>query len=184
MVIAGLARWRAATLPWTGLANATNWGWNTTYQRGSTNYRAVNGANGDFSHTGTADFNTSLNVQWGTYQGISVNRNKRRSFASITDGTSNTLYMGETTFHYPDPAAPTKAIPYGNVPWMAGNAYGVNWPLSNKPFHWPQFNSRHSGTVLFSLADGSVRPIAVVTDPATVLRPMAGIMDAQPFQMP
>jgi prepilin-type N-terminal cleavage/methylation domain-containing protein len=175
-------------LPTTGTASAVNWGWTAPagpYQRGSTNYRPVNGANGDFAHMGAADLQAAApNNQWGNFQGIGVNRNKKRSFASIVDGTSNTLFYGETILHYPDPTNTTKAIPYGNQPWMAGCAFGVNWPLTYKPSHWPEFNSRHSGTTLFSLADGSVRPITVTVDPQTVLRPMAGIQDGLPFQMP
>jgi prepilin-type N-terminal cleavage/methylation domain-containing protein len=176
-------------LPTTGLASAVNWGWGSStapvvYQRGSSNYFPCNGANADYGHLGTADFNTSLNVQWGNFQGIGVNRNKKRTFASITDGTSNTLYYGETILHTPDPLNTTKQVPYGNKPWIAGWAMGINWPLTRNPGQWTMFSSRHSGTVLFSLADGSVRPIAINVDAATVLRPMAGIQDGVPFQMP
>lgn len=177
-------------LPTTGTASAVNWGWGSstapvTYQRGSTNYVVVNGANGDFAHMGAADLQAaSPNNQWGTFQGIGVNRNKKRTFASITDGTSNTLYIGENILHYPDPTNSTKLISYGNLPWMAGFAMGINWPLTYKPGHWPKFSSRHSGIVNFSMADGSVRPVSQSADAQTVLRPMAGIQDGIPFQMP
>ncbi len=176
------------SLPTTGTASVVNWGWtapNGPYQRGSTNYIGVNGANGDFAHMGAADLQSaSPNNQWGNFQGVNVNRNKRRSLASITDGTSNTLYMGENIFHRPDPSATTKLVAYGNNPWMAGTAFGINWPLTYAPGHWPKFSSRHSGTVNFSLCDGSVRGIATTADAQTVLRPLAGIQDAIPFQMP
>lgn len=175
-------------LPTTGTASAVNWGWtapNGPYQRGSTNYLPVNGANGDFAHMGAADLQSaSPNNQWGTFQGIGVNRNKKRTFASITDGTSNTLYFGENILHRPDPTDGTKLVAYGNLPWMAGYAMGVNWPLTYKPGHWPKFSSRHSGIVNFSICDGSVRPVSITVDPQTVLRPMAGIQDSIPFQMP
>lgn len=175
-------------LPLEGLysSNATNWGWNVAQGRGSTNYVAVNGANGDFGHLGARDLSGgSPQIQISLFQGISVGRDKRRTFASITDGTSNTLYFGENILHTPDAVAgPGKMKPYGNLPWMAGYAMGTNWSMASKPVNWPTFSSRHSGIVNFSLADGSIRPISKTIDPATVLRPLAGLSDGQPFQMP
>lgn len=173
------------SVPTTGTASARYWYFAAPQNKGTTNYVAVNGANGDFAYLGAGDLQAaSPNNQWGTFQGVGVNRHKRRSFASITDGTSNTLYYGENILHYPDPTNTTKQIPQGNLPWMAGFAMGINWPLTYKPGHWPKFSSRHSGVVNFSLADGSVRPISVTADAQTVLRPLAGVQDGIPFQMP
>ena len=90
-------------------------------------------------------------------------REGKRPLAIITDGTSNTLMIGEDIAYlnvhsgwaYSNHATGTCAIPL-NVGVPIGNPAGID----STPANWPNvysFRSRHPGGAQFALADGSVR---------------------------
>jgi prepilin-type N-terminal cleavage/methylation domain-containing protein/prepilin-type processing-associated H-X9-DG protein len=90
---------------------------------------------------------------WSRYEGVFTNRS-RVSLSQITDGTSNTLLLGEIDggreegqrqFHI-------SWMGIGAMPTWSGLAGGA------EPFQFAtQFGSKHSGVVQFCFADGSVR---------------------------
>jgi prepilin-type N-terminal cleavage/methylation domain-containing protein len=101
--------------------------------------------------------------------------------ADITDGTSNTIMIGE------------KHIPKANLydPNMDAIAYssgiqnsyhrrgGASWPLAQSGLTTPinsQFGSWHPGIVLFAISDGSVRGLQTSL-PGTTLGYLANISD-------
>jgi type II secretory pathway pseudopilin PulG len=88
-------------------------------------------------------------------------------FGNITDGLSNTLFVGEKhvqlgKFGVNDPGGSTAgdgAAYNGDYPWGISRAAGPNNPLALSP--WDsfrvQFGSYHAGVCPFVLGDGSVR---------------------------
>jgi prepilin-type N-terminal cleavage/methylation domain-containing protein/prepilin-type processing-associated H-X9-DG protein len=79
-----------------------------------------------------------------------------QSLAMVTDGTANTLMIGE------DVASENhhSAAFYANGDWAACHAPLNYFPQPPAPDDWPNvmsFRSRHPGGVHFCLADGSVR---------------------------
>jgi prepilin-type processing-associated H-X9-DG protein len=109
----------------------------------------------------------------------------RTSFQSITDGLSNTLFMGD------------KYVPYGNsVAFQYGDSSAYNGDVAHAisrvagpsntiartttdPFN-TQFGSRHSGVCNFMFGDGSVRSLSTQTD-GVVLGLLANRSDGQPI---
>lgn len=109
-------------------------------------------------------------------------RSRRRSFADIADGLSQTLFVGEK--HVP-------AGQYGRVPWD-GAAYngdngssmrqaGPGAPLARYVTDPTEnlFGGQHPGVCQFVFGDGSVHPVRVTIDPI-VLGRLANICDGQP----
>jgi prepilin-type N-terminal cleavage/methylation domain-containing protein len=151
------------------------------------------GALGDYgccSGDTSADFNSSNpSVATGAMIMTSTTTNtSQTSFASISDGLSNTLLVGEK--HVPlgefgnyrnaagqkvtdtciyngdDPAASARAAGVGNELVADPNQEPVNNSLRTR------FGSVHPGVCQFALADGSVRAISVTT-PGSVLADLA-----------
>jgi prepilin-type N-terminal cleavage/methylation domain-containing protein/prepilin-type processing-associated H-X9-DG protein len=81
----------------------------------------------------------------------------RLRFANITDGTSNTLMIGEDV---PEENAHSAAF-YANGDYVSSHAPLNFFPKPNKtPGSWPRvmsFRSKHTGGVNFCLGDGSVK---------------------------
>ena len=113
---------------------------------GRTNYLPVAGGFGAIGNT------------WDRWRGAFYNRSVNR-LGGITDGTSNTLLIGEYAGGYSDE---------GNLDWSAAwigasgmfSAYGLTPQAYNGRPAWWQFGSMHPGVVQFAFADGSVRAIA------------------------
>ena len=140
----------------------------TNNQVATSNYVGANGA-GDWSGSGTTPANANLKGTFG--------RNSRSRIRDFTDGTSNTIVIGERAWRVPDPATG------GNKNCGAGVVFGISSDgtlpgrrkaLSNgipkindsSDNAVPQancirgFSSRHEGGAQFLMADGSVRFIS------------------------
>lgn len=102
---------------------------------------------------GLAGRGTSL--YWSNYEGIFTNRS-RTTFASILDGTSNTLLLGEFTGGQQNGQRlyARSWMCSGVVPSWEGLPGDGQDPLSP-----PVFESKHPGVVQFCFADGSVRSL-------------------------
>jgi prepilin-type N-terminal cleavage/methylation domain-containing protein/prepilin-type processing-associated H-X9-DG protein len=93
----------------------------------------------------------------GRYEGIFTNRSTN-SVGAIQDGTSNTLMFGECLG---GPNPPPSGSPFYGFSWFGVGALPT---LAGLPVQYPQyyqFSSKHTGTVNFCYADGSVRGIKV-----------------------
>lgn len=106
--------------------------------------------------------------------------NRPLKFADITDGSSNTIACGETTYDMDDYlySARTCAALSGQGRWGTAR-WGVGYPMVSlgttlKPFNLHKsagnggFQSMHPGGVNFVLGDGSVRFIAETVDVDTL----------------
>jgi prepilin-type N-terminal cleavage/methylation domain-containing protein/prepilin-type processing-associated H-X9-DG protein len=121
-------------------------------------------------------------------------RNSKSTFASITDGTSSTIFVGERSSNHA-PATWTGAIPGGRCPaWMAvipptpgapppgppydnadfGEAFvlahgnATHLPNADFPIYDPDtFYSFHTGGVNFLFGDGAVHFIVSAINPVT-----------------
>ena len=90
---------------------------------------------------------------WSQFEGVFTNRSET-SFGDITDGTSNTLMLGET--YAGDDHGKRLAMPS----WMGVGVHPTWSGLQPGPLPWnhpANFSSKHPGVVHFCLADGSVR---------------------------
>jgi prepilin-type N-terminal cleavage/methylation domain-containing protein len=126
-------------------------------QFGATSYLGVAGGGGDVTLGG-----------WAPYKGIFFN-NSKSTFASVTDGSSNTLFFGESL------GGPRSKGPRSmTFTWMAAGAMPTAWGLGNtvaipssgplNDIGWYQFGSKHPGIVNFARADGSVKSISRTVD--------------------
>jgi prepilin-type N-terminal cleavage/methylation domain-containing protein len=111
---------------------------------------------GRTTYVGVAGTGIGPVTGWNLYTGIFVNR-AATSLGRVTaaDGTANTLMFGECfTGNVPGPR-------FNSAAWIGAGcnstAYGMADDISPRAArHW---NSRHSGLVLFSYADGSVHAL-------------------------
>jgi prepilin-type N-terminal cleavage/methylation domain-containing protein/prepilin-type processing-associated H-X9-DG protein len=85
------------------------------------------------------------------------------SLAKIHDGTSTTIFFGETLCGNPNGAG--KGVRDFSLSWMGAGSMATAWGLPDPP-SWYTFGSKHSGVSNFAFGDGSVRPIrkGIATD--------------------
>jgi prepilin-type N-terminal cleavage/methylation domain-containing protein len=107
------------------------------------------------------------------------------TFAQITDGLSNTIFVGDkqvppTAYGscYPNPNLDC-AFYDGDYPTGSCRGAGVNFPIAQSYLDATiTYGSFHPGICQFCLGDGSVRGLSVTTNP-TVLGYLANIADGQ-----
>jgi prepilin-type N-terminal cleavage/methylation domain-containing protein len=136
--------------------NGTNWQWgDSTRWVGGTAYRA------------DATNDDGLNNGNGMFHRRSGRPGQTRTFASVTDGLSNTLMIGESlprkddhcgTWSYFNHTSASAAI-YPNSRQTNGNEYA-----SSDWGNVYSFRSQHPGVLNFCLGDGSVRAIPATID--------------------
>ena len=86
----------------------------------------------------------------------------------ITDGTSNTLMVGENDFMpagVPSTSGPVWA--YGYLYNWTGTMYGINKRDGSNDANFGAFRSQHTGGAGFTMADGSVQFIRDSIDAST-----------------
>jgi len=155
-----------------------------------------------FSTGSTTDYSAAYDTYNGyIYQGVFGNDGAAR-FAALTDGTSNTIALGEgaggrfkTSSHYgPWGMTGTHTCCHGYVPSYSSSTlstayadiYSPNWNINEdynadpdkRSYAWV-FNSLHPGGAEFAFADGSVHFLAETIDYLTLQR-LAYIHDGQP----
>ena len=152
-----------------------------------TNYKACAGRNwnsGLFNHPNTlggrnGGNNDGLNAGNGVLSSNQQNTNPITRMRDLTDGTSNTLIIGEALPQYsqwnwwynPNAATATTAIPLNfslrrPLPWPTCGLAAGNFSRF-ADCDWPNnynFNSRHTGGGNFGLGDGGVRFISDSVD--------------------
>ena len=124
--------------------------------------------------TSTNDFNCNYWRVAALNQKCIYGENSATRFAQITDGTSNTFLIGETTLMVYN----GRTASWGYRGWVMTGIdprYGINdWsfvgitPLPGRLGSWGRAGSLHSGGCQFASADGSVRFVRESTS-ATVL---------------
>jgi len=123
---------------------------------------------GGTNYLGVAGMGQGLAPWWQKYEGVFCNRT-RTTLADITDGTSNTLFVGETCgllFYSklnlyngtPDVEFLPHEYPPAEHGWIGSGSLITDMGLAHGPWSSRfQFGSNHTGVVQFALADGSVR---------------------------
>ena len=154
-----------------------------------TNYRGVCGSNwawGNFTNTGPSGNNNGLDAGDGVFYRSDGNR--KLTLIGISDGTSNTLMIGESTHNYdqhcggwayPNYVTGTCAIPlnYDDGPPGTPSAGYSNWPNRYS------FRSSHPGGGNFAKADATVIFIANSID-INVYRALATIKGGETVSVP
>jgi len=135
------------------------------------------GNHGTSNYAGVAGASSDGGVIDGTNNNGLFFRNSRIGMHSITDGTSNTLAVGERAYN---------SNPWNGAVWVGRSTGYANhlWVLWDNADHrlkgtyqWA-FSSLHPGGVQFVLADGSVRFLSETID-GTTLRRLAQRNDGQ-----
>jgi prepilin-type N-terminal cleavage/methylation domain-containing protein len=140
----------------------------TPTQLGRTNYVGVAGYWGNLPITDSA---TAYQ-----YQGIFSNRTDN-NFATIEDGTSNTLMFGETMGGKDDN---TSAPQYGQS-WIGSGAMITAGGLETR--QWYAFSSEHPNIVQFCMGDGAVRRVNRSIDTNMYIYRLGGMRDRRPVSL-
>ncbi len=136
---------------------------------GCTNYKGVAGSNwawGSYTNTGPSGNNNGLDVGDGMFYRSDSQR--KLTMVGISDGTSNTLMVGEDIASINQHSGwPRANYATGTCSIPLNNALVSGQPGFGNPGDWPNvysFRSRHTGGANFALADGSVRFISQTID--------------------
>lgn len=123
---------------------------------------------------GTTSFMTAQNSDgmfpliWGT-MGTTMYPSSFLGMRDVTDGTSNTIAVGETTYDFPEYRwAASVQAPFGGTVRWGGARWIVGYPrvalgTTRFPLNAPRvsitggYTSQHTGGINFSFVDGSVR---------------------------
>ena len=103
-------------------------------------------------------------------QGPFSNRSQTK-ITSITDGTSNTLFFGETLGGHPSDGSRLYSFS-----WMGGGMQVASWGINLSDTTWRNFSSKHTNLVNFAMCDGSVKGLRNGSD-VTTFRQLAAMAD-------
>ena len=131
------------------------------FRLGQTNYKGVSGSAWEWGSyaTGAQGYSPNAGLDSGNGWICRANYQRPRTFASITDGTSNTLFVGEdvpdwnwhNAWAHFNGCTATTAIPPNNINTVASRG---DWP------NVYSFHSRHTGGLNFAFGDGRVAYIS------------------------
>jgi prepilin-type N-terminal cleavage/methylation domain-containing protein len=153
--------------------------------QGDTTLPNVPGACGDYAAntgdpSGTIDYYLGMN---GTTDATAANgpflyKGGALKFSQITDGLSQTLFVGEKHIQPAQFGTPPDSSIYNGDNGASHRQAGTGAPLARGPTGSGGFGGWHPGVCIFVLGDGSVRPLAVSID-ATNLGYLANRKDGQ-----
>jgi prepilin-type N-terminal cleavage/methylation domain-containing protein/prepilin-type processing-associated H-X9-DG protein len=129
---------------------------------------------GPTSYLGVAGYVGPL-AGYGQYEGMLSNRTNWR-LSNITDGTSNTLMVGESNWGYAgaNRVYTLSWMGAGSIPTIAG----ISPSIFEQDTGFPQFGSSHGNAVNFAFGDGTVRGISVSIDTTSFIY-LSGAFDGQ-----
>lgn len=157
-----------------GSGQSTNRANHGGFMMGFTCYKGVCGSNwawGTYTNTGPSGNNNGLDVGDGMFfrsDGGATIPSTAMTFASVTDGLSNTFMVGEDLpglNQHCGWAAANYSTGTCSIP--LNNALKAGQPGFNNPGDWPNvysFRSRHPGGAQFAKGDGSVSFISQTID--------------------
>ena len=163
---------------------------------GLTNYKGVMGENfftGPWYNTSQeySGYYASDPYCCGNGANVPLDFFRNKTFASITDGTSNTFYVGEDVWYQPTKLDGAFGWGFSWVhPYEAARTCAI--PLNNRsyPFTDPDdigqlsgFKSLHTGGAMFAYCDGSVRFVKSSID-LTLYRALSTISRGEVAQSP
>jgi prepilin-type N-terminal cleavage/methylation domain-containing protein len=153
--------------PITGTFTLAYWPTGTNDALGRTNYLGCAGQMGDLP-------------AWKTYEGA-FSRRSQNTYAAFTDGTSNSLFFGETTGgkgsqwtnKYSHSWMGSGILP---TAWGIGSTQVSSTDILTSKYFWYQYGSEHPHVVQFAMGDGSVKGISQAINLTTFVR-LSGIRD-------
>jgi len=138
------------------------------------------------------DYSGHLDYYWGPNPANGAFRYKNLKmllrFRDITDGLSNTLFIGEKHVRphllgIADDSGDRDGSIWNGDHATSFRSAGVGAPIAKSPISGGNFGSWHPGMCHFLFGDGSVKPIAVEIDLTTLGR-LANRMDGNPVDVP
>jgi hypothetical protein len=122
---------------------------------GKSNYVGVSGGIGQIGNG------------WDLWRGTFTTQSQNK-IETITDGSSQTLFFGETLG-----GADTGTRDYA-IAWMGAGQFSAAYGIPASGAQWNQFSSHHTGIVNFAYGDGAVRGIRKGCDTRTLMSAVGG----------